>query len=190
MNKVSIGIVLMTAVCPLMMAWGDESAVSAASLLAIGQETSMHAIDWGITEVVLKKTFPELDSVPENQRYGSKWRRVARLNDVGCTFSVVLTSDHQRDSLASFLLQYMSGPPDICNSRLRAVLTDLYGPAQGPTQSSWDSPTTCFGLVFNPAQRLPLYISVGDKRQGDACGYDDQVIVLKRAHIWDRRTRV
>jgi hypothetical protein len=181
MNKVSISTVAIGLCLPLMMAWGDESAVSAASLLSIGQETSRHAIDWGTTEAVLKRTFPELDSVPENQRYGSKWRRVVRLNDVGCTFSVVLASDHQRDSLASFLLQYVSGPSDVCNSRLRAVLTERYGPPQGPTQSSWDSPTTCFGLVFNPSQRLPLYISVGDKRQGDACGHDDQVIILKRS---------
>jgi hypothetical protein len=178
MNKFLTSIVINGLCLPLGAAWGEEISGSAAGLLSIGRATSRHAVSWGDTEAALKKAFPVLDPVPVTERGDSIWRWIAHLNDWGCSFIVALTSDHQRDSLAQFWFQYRSGPIDICTSRLKAVLIDLYGPPQGTTQTWWQSSTTCFNLGFNPSQ---LYLQVGDKRQGDACGYEDQVVVTEPA---------
>jgi hypothetical protein len=176
MNNVTISIVVNGLCLPLMIAWGDEKPESTARLLSIGRETSTHVISWGATEAALTKTLPVLDPVPAREHGDARWRWIAHLNDWGCSFVVTMSSNHQLDSLAHFWFQYRSGPIDICTSRLKAVLIDLYGPPQGTTQTWWESPTTCFNLGFNPSQ---LYLQVGDKRQDDACGYADQVIVIE-----------
>lgn len=179
-------------------------AVSFVGLLAMS--TAVLSAQPGLTEILEIGMSPAHGNLrwgasrSEVQRLLSSESEDAKVSDSGCVYKVYLNGTPQPDRLTSIRLEQTEGAPEKCRARVQQLLEGMFGAAStvehesgwslvtsdatfsGPmVQSSWQTQTTCINLSWKEGSGFPgspLIVTLGDQSQ--ACGYDDQIVPIRR----------
>jgi hypothetical protein len=150
------------------------------SLLRIGLNYGGTGLRWGLSQAEVQSLFG--DDARPGDRGRQQWAREVDLSYGECRFEARLYGNKKEGALREIRVLGSSGPAAECHAQVSRLLTRLYAQqpltthsrSSGPvTSSSWETRTTCAGLLWSDAAP-GSNVSITLRSAG--CGWDGRNI--------------